>query len=326
MSSVNFSDHFSLLLPRFQRQALVIVSACVLLSVLIPSRLIASEAEDLLNRMTQTVRSLNYEGDFVYQTGEVMNAMHIVHSVQDGYEKEHLKTLTGPDREIIRDDYTLTRYAPDDQQLSVTERRRAHARTLASFDIARLESLYRIELLGSDRVAGRETKLIAVMPKDQYRYGHRLYLDTETALPLRRIVVDHQGARISQMMFTTIDISAMDKPQDVQPEQVAPFEYTGEWAFKDLPNGFVMELHDKRDLGGALRDHFLFSDGITRLSLYIENSSSGDGTRQTSVGGVGILSTRVDGRKVTVVGEAPIETLKVFLRSVTRREADATGQ
>ncbi|KHF24450.1 MucB/RseB C-terminal domain-containing protein [Solemya velum gill symbiont] len=280
------------------------------------------EATTLLDRMTQTVRNLNYEGDFVYQTGEVLNAMHIVHSVREGFEKEHLSTLTGPKREIIRDDYTITRLTPDKERPSVSERRRSHLPTLASFDPERLASLYRIEVIGDERVAGRPVTLVAVMPKDAFRYGHRLYLDKETALPLRRVVVDRKGATISQMMFTTIEISEMDtQPQEVSETPVEAVEYDGEWSFDGIPAGFIIELYSHTEPAGQARDHFVFSDGITRLSLYIENGSGGQDNRQTSVGGVGILSTKVDGHKLTVVGEAPLDTLKIFLRSARRNSA-----
>ncbi len=277
------------------------------------------EASELLGRMTHTVRNLNYEGDFVYQTGEVLNAMHIVHSVREGFEKEHLSTLTGPNREIIRDNYTITRLNPGKEQPSVSERRRSHLPTLASFDPERLASLYRIEVIGDERVAGRPVTLVAVMPMDAYRYGHRLYLDNETALPLRRVVVDRKGATISQLMFTTIDISEMDEqPQEISEAPAEPVEYDGEWSFEGLPAGFIIEIYSRSEPGGQVREHFVFSDGITRLSLYIENGSGDLDDSQTSVGGVGILSTKVGGHKLTVVGEAPLDTLKTFLRSARR--------
>lgn len=302
-----------------------VVPALILLLLATP--VIAEDEEksavQLLKQMSHTVRSLNYSGDFVYQTGEVLNAMHIMHSVQGGFEKEHLVTLTGPNREIIRDNFTLTRYAPDHKELSVSERKRSQVPTLATFDPVRLEPLYRIELLGKERVAGRPVNIVAVMPRDAYRYGHRLYLDEATALPLRRVIVDRQGGYVSQIMFTSVDISDMEDAKALDQSEIAEgvkaIDYQGEWIFKGLPDGFIMEMYDQRDLGAGPRDHFLFSDGITRLSLYIEDANSEDGLRQSNVGGVGILSTRVDGRRVTVVGEAPIESLKLFLRSVGKR-------
>ena len=81
---------------------------------------------------------------------------------------------------------------------------------------------------------------------DEMRYGHRLYLDKETALPLRRVVLNRQGKPISQLMFTTIDIKGIgDRENHTEfeppPESV---DYQGRWSFDGLP--------EAQEWGGAL--------------------------------------------------------------------------
>lgn len=278
---------------------------------------------DILNRMQQTVRHLSYEGDFVYQYGDVLNAMHINHDWQEGNEREYLRTLTGPSREVVRDNFTMAQF-DQEKPASVSERRRRNAPTLVTFDPERLSAVYDFRILGEDRVAGRQTTVVLVQPRDEMRYGHRLYIDSETALPLRRVVLDKQGKPISQLMFTSISIRSMNGKDQLSVDdlQPGPVHYQGKWSFDGLPEGFVMEVYDRSEQDGKIEsEQFVFSDGIARLSLYIEDRNVANAPGQSLVGPVGILGAEVDGHRVTVVGEAPIETLKHFLRSTRLKES-----
>ncbi|MGD9355512.1 MAG: MucB/RseB C-terminal domain-containing protein [Chromatiales bacterium] len=305
------------------RHSLLLLICTTLLVTPLASPGAEEDPLEILNRMQQTVRQLSYEGDFVYQYGDVLNAMHINHDWQEGNEREYLRTLTGPSREVVRDNFTLAQF---DQQkpASVSERRRRNAPTLVTFDPERLSAVYDFRILGKDRVAGRETTIVLVQPRDEMRYGHRLYIDSETALPLRRVVLDRQGKPISQLMFTSISIRKMGDNKQVPPNEIqpGPIDYRGKWSFEGLPEGFVMEIHDSSEQEGVVRsEQFVFSDGIARLSLYIEDRDVANAPGQSVVGPVGILGAEVDGHRVTVVGEAPIETLKHFLKSTRLKES-----
>lgn len=278
---------------------------------------------DILKRMQQTVRHLSYEGNFVYQYGDVLNAMHINHDWQEGNEREYLRTLTGPSREVVRDNFTMAQF-DQEKPAAVSERRRRNAPTLVTFDPERLSAVYDFRILGQDRVAGRETTVVLVQPRDEMRYGHRLYIDGETALPLRRVVLDRQGKPISQLMFTSISISSMNGTEPLSADDLpqGPIRYQGKWSFDGLPEGFVMEVYDRKEKDGVIEsEQFVFSDGIARLSLYIEDRNVANAPGQSVVGPVGILGAEVDGHRVTVVGEAPLGTLKHFLKSTRLKES-----
>lgn len=283
-------------------------------ALLLPPGALATtpDPQSLLKRMQQSVRTLSYEGDFVYQFGDVLNAMHLVHSWQGGHEREQLTTLTGKERDIVRN-------LPGENTAGETlSRGRLQAPTLITFDVDRLAGIYNFKMLGSDRVAARDTHVVAVLAGDEYRYGHRLYLDKETALPLRREVLDKQGKPVSQQMFTSINISpAVAAPAAEVDQSNSGVDYQGPWRFEDLPKGFVMTVYTQgRTTNGNASEHFVFSDGIARISLFIEDKSTAKLERLSSVGPVGILGAVSDGHRVTIVGEAPLETLKQFLKGV----------
>lgn len=302
----------------------LLIAALLILQYTLPA--VAAEGDDpfeILKRMQQTVRHLSYEGDFVYQYGDVLNAMHIDHDWHEGNEREYLRTLTGVIREVVRDNFTLAQF-DHEKPATVSERRRRNAPTLVTFDPERLSAVYDFRVLGNDRVAGRETTVVLVQPRDEMRYGHRLYLDKETALPLRRVVLNRQGKPISQLMFTTIDIKDIrDREKDAEVEQPPEsVDYQGRWSFDGLPEGFVMEVYDRTEEAGVVKsEQFVFSDGIARLSLYVEDREVANAPKQSVVGPVGILGAEVDGHRITVVGEAPIETLKHFLKSTRLKSA-----
>ena len=96
----------------------------------------------LLKEMQQSVRTLTYEGDFVYQFGDVLNAMHIAHSWQNGYEREQLTTLTGVEREIIRQNPGQT-----DSTGTRVSRRLLKAPTLMTFSPQNLDGVYNFKVL-----------------------------------------------------------------------------------------------------------------------------------------------------------------------------------
>jgi sigma-E factor negative regulatory protein RseB len=225
---------------------------------------------------------------------------------------------------VVRDNFTMAQF-DQEKPASVSERRRRNAPTLVTFDPERLSAVYDFRILGQDRVAGRQTTVVLVQPRDEMRYGHRLYIDSETALPLRRVVLDRQGKPISQLMFTSISIRGMNGKEQLPADEIAqggPIQYQGKWSFDGLPEGFVMEVYDRREQDGKIEsEQFVFSDGIARLSLYIEDRDVANAPGQSLVGPVGILGAEVDGHRVTVVGEAPVETLKHFLKSTRLKES-----
>ncbi|MEN8176865.1 MAG: sigma-E factor regulatory protein RseB domain-containing protein, partial [Pseudomonadota bacterium] len=68
---------------------------------------------DLLERMSRSVHYLNYEGNFVFFHDGVLDGMRIAHTEHDGYEREHVVTLTGVPHQVVRDNFTMTRFLPE---------------------------------------------------------------------------------------------------------------------------------------------------------------------------------------------------------------------
>src|SRR5690606_17137208 len=80
-----------------------------------------------------------------------------------------------------------------------------------------LEPHYDLTLGAVDRVADRSTQVLAISPRDELRYGYRLWLDQETAMPLRVQLIDGAGGVLEEIRFTEIEIGIDIPPQAVEP-------------------------------------------------------------------------------------------------------------
>jgi sigma-E factor negative regulatory protein RseB len=288
---------------------------------------------ELLERMNEAVRTLDYEGRFVVQTGDQLDALYIVHRADNGAEKERVVALNGEPREFIRSDEAIACLVPGkDQHINIG--RRANGKSfspLRGVSGAQLDATYRVELLEPARVAGREAHQVLIQPRDDLRFGYRLYVDKASNLPLRSVMLDDSQGIVSQMMFVELrvgqtitpierDISAMQMAQaepveDSSIERLAP----PAWMFDDLPAGFQLNVHRRRSDNAAdgPLEHFIFSDGLATVSVYVQpgrHDGEFDGVSQR--GAASAIGRSLGEHEVIVVGEVPIKTLQMFAQHI----------
>jgi hypothetical protein len=134
----------------------------------------ADDPEGWLQRMERALTTRNYEGVFVHEHGGQSETLRILHRVSNGEIAERIVSMDGSGREFIRRGAELSTYLPDqkmvlverspDSGLLLTELRAVD--TTASGQYASRSS--------GARVAGRDTRVIAVEPLDDFRYGYRI--------------------------------------------------------------------------------------------------------------------------------------------------------
>ena len=126
-----------------------------------------SEARHWLERMSMASQSLNYSGIFVYQREGNLEAMQIVHASDESGERERLLSLTGPKREVLRDNQVVTCILGD-RQAVVVNNSRPRTPFPVSFptELMDLERHYSFKVLNEDRVAGLTCRVVAVEPRD----------------------------------------------------------------------------------------------------------------------------------------------------------------
>lgn len=300
------------------------------------------QAKEWLDRMVDAVKTLNYEGTFIYAHQGQLESMHIVHSADAAGEHERLVSLNGAAREIIRDDNVLTCFLPDSRSVVVEKSRPRKYIPEGLLNLGEnLQRYYRFQMLDKDRVAGRSAQVIAIKPRDRYRYGYRLWLDRESAMLLKSDLIDAEGRALEQMMFTRLELRdhipetllkpansgqgyrwfrAKDKPAKGEHHE------THRWEATRLPEGFMMSMQAEHPLPTSVMpvEHMVFTDGLSSVSVYIEKPQQSermlDGTSR--MGAVNAYGTVVGGHQVTVVGEVPEATVRMIGESVRRVPAE----
>src|SRR5262249_58600043 len=64
----------------------------------------------------------------------------------------------------------------------------------------------------------RDTHVIAVSPKDEYRYGYQLWIDESTGMPLKSQLIDAHGQVIEQIVFASLTLSSRIPDTAFRPE------------------------------------------------------------------------------------------------------------
>ena len=277
-------------------------------------------ARDWMARMSKALQELNYEGVFVQRSGDQMVAMHVKHLVDDSGEYEYLTTLTGPERRVVRQNRGFGAIPHDDEE--------GVARYLDG-----IENNYELSMVGRARVAGWPTVVLVVKPKDQYRYGYRLWLEQGTGLLLKSDLVDKDGHVVEQVMFTSMkllsDEEAAHPPVEEQQSSTAEQEegtkdeeQKEDWTIGQSIPGFAL-VDSFEDRHKHVR-RLTYSDGLASFSVFVEKAREGEKpfegiSRRGSVSAFGVL---VDGHQVTVVGEVPEQTVRLIGQSVQFQHGD----
>jgi sigma-E factor negative regulatory protein RseB len=296
----------------------------------------ADDPRDWLEKMNQALATRNYD------EGRV-ETMRIVHRFRAGQVAERLQSMDGSGREFVRNNDNLTCYLPD-QHTVLVEPRQDHGPFLGSLPRfgADADEFYRIESLPATQILGRAARVIAVNPKDQFRFGYRLWLDEKTAMPLKTQLCDSRGQVIEQILFARLEM-----PESIPDSDLAPAVHTEgmRWvrqgpaqdvahdqalaalsAFRasQLPPGFRLTVTGAQTLGEATvpASHLVYSDGLATVSVFVEAERDSKPQPQPPMQGLAkvgsgyAFSTVIQGHQVTAVGEVPAQTVEFIAHSV----------
>ncbi len=287
-----------------------------------------------LKQMAQSVRTLSYKGTFVYLHGVQLETMQITHTANNNQEQERVFSLNGVAREVIRSEDSVICVLPDIKSVSVMKHKKNDRRfpSVLPINLSRLSGYYEFRLLGDARIADRKAVVIGVIPHDPHRYGYRLFLDADHALPLKTDTINEEGEMVSQIMFTSLQIDP--SIQSISPTMHGKSGYTwvhpkaahevslsanDNWKFKRLPQGFQLQVRTKQPASPTDKEmeHYVFSDGLATLSVYFEKADDENGLHKASkMGAVNAFGTQISGYQVTVVGEVPAQTVRMVANSI----------
>lgn len=313
--------------------------------VVAPSAFADNAVTDWLVNMSDAARNATYQGVVIYRGNDVFDTFRVTHRNQDGNELERITSLTGETRDILKENDKVICLFPNDRRMSVNRPTpKGLFPRLTPEHLNQIGQLYRFTDLGKARVAGRICHGVAVTPKDKFRYGYEIWADAESSVPLKVNMIGQNGVMLEQMMFTEVEFPSAipdvafqmpTAPADVAPKPTLPAmmaqpaqlpppliaapqvpSATAAWVLGQLPPGFRVTLREVREMPDhrGTVEHLLVSDGLTVISVFSAErpnpSKALNGVSQ--IGAVNAYGRMIGSFHITVVGEAPPETVKMI--------------
>jgi len=299
----------------------------------------AQDIKTWLDRMNQAVEDLNYEGTFVRVLDGSAEMLHIVHRNEAGEIGEKISSLDGTGREIVRRGREVQCVLPD-RGVVLLEEPSGSSNPLASSlpnYSETLESHYEFVTFEKGQVARRDTQIVVIKPRDEYRYGYKLWLDRETAMPLKAQVRDENNNVVEQIMFTEFDVAdsipdaALASVIDTQgytwirpQEQQGPGSGAMTWHAAEVPSGFELSLVKRSVIAGADGpvDHLIYSDGLATVSVFVANQGIDVAEGFSRLGSTNAYSLTRRGHKITAMGEVPRMTVQRIATSLDSKQSE----
>lgn len=295
----------------------------------------AADAMGLLRKIYQATEKLSYSGIFMYQQGDRTETSRIDRIAGPGGDIERVETLDGMPREIVRTRDTVRCYLPESQIVKVERRidQRAFPGMLPE-QISDLARNYTITRGERARIAGFDCEAVVLTPKDDLRYGYKLWADAASGMLLKARTFNRKGEVVEQFTFTQLAIGNVPRERvrtrnaaqswRVEDAAIAPANLArAGWTLGTELPGFRKVTEVTRKLGESRPvGQMVFSDGMAAVSVFIEPSAGRSETVRpgpSSLGAFNIYTREVANHIVTVVGEAPAASVQRMANQVEFR-------
>lgn len=311
-----------------------------------PETVTPAEARSLLLRMSSAAQTGSYRGTLVLRVGDMISSSRVVHIINGVDTYELLEALDGDQQRVLRFNDLVHTLRPKSKQVLVERRELlgASVTTPQTVDPRALEQ-YDLKREGGDRLAGRRTVIILLEPRDTLRYAQRLWADEDSGLTLRADVMGSAptggGTRptLESTQFSDVSVDAKVTPdlvaelrnprfpegfRVVRPQLQRTTLETEGFELKRRVPGFWLAGCVRRGLETSVESPVLqavFTDGLTHVSLFIEpyKALRHGAELRGQMGAAGTLMQRRGNLWVTVVGDVPLATLKLFAEAVERK-------
>ena len=304
-----------------------------------------TDARAWLARIHGAASQRNYQGTMVVTAGGAVTSSRIAHYCEGTHTFERIDGLDGERRQVLRHNEVVQTVWPGSRMASIEQRDPlAPFPSLLKSSEEQIFDRYELVPEGDDRIAGHDTNVFLLRPRDAERFAQRLWADKATGLLLRTDVIGGDGRVLESAAFTDVTIGVKPQPEAVLKAMkkldgyrvlkpvLSPAKLEAEgWQLKSPVKGFRQIRCVKRSLdaagpndqaaGPADMLQAVYSDGLTHVSVFIEPYSA-ERHRQaveTSIGATHTLMERHGDWWVTAMGDVPLATLKKFGKALERR-------
>lgn len=310
--------------------------AAALLGMLVVHASAQDTAREWFERMGLAVETLTYRGKLVHAHNNQLEMLEVLHKVENGRVFERVTSLNGSAREVVREGERVRCIDEQRKQVLLVDwgRDESPLRNVLPTYNESLERHYRFRLKrDAGKIGGRPAHLVAIVPRDRFRYGYRLWLDRENAMPLQCEILNGDDQVIEAVQFASISfgeslpdelfaprLSTTNYSEVVppaQPESVVANDQA-RWRVAEPPPGFTLSVVKRHDTAGMEAEHLVYTDGVASISVFAE---SYDGKAEVidgiaNIGTANAFGRRVNGFQITVVGEVPAATVERIGKSI----------
>ena len=309
----------------------------------VPAAAEPKSINDWLLRLHELSKQRSYIGTYVVSSGGQMHSAKIWHVCEGAQQIERVESLTGAPRSTFRHNDKIVTFLPE-QKIARSEKRGvagSFPELIQSAD-NRISEFYKLKTEGVERVAGLESDVVLLIPKDSLRFGYRVWTEQKKGLVVKLQTLDAEGRVLEQAAFSELLLDApvkmdkllqmMGKVDGYRVEESALVKTTASaegWRQVAPVAGFKPMSCYKRPAvsksANAAVDEpiqWVFSDGLASVSLFVEPFDRLKHSKESamSMGATHTLSRQLGNYWLTAMGEVPMNTLKQFASGLERRK------
>jgi sigma-E factor negative regulatory protein RseB len=319
-----------------------------------PASSVAADARAWIQRIHTAANTGNYQGTLVFSAGGTLSSSRVGHYAVGDQVYEQLDALDGREQRILRHNDAVQTLWPK-TRTAVVEKRETLPGWSTTPQVVEPQALeqYDMRREADSRVAGRDTAVFLLEPRDGLRYARRFWADLTTGLLLRAdllgLPAGGAGAAaasrpvLESTAFSEVVIGVRPQPDAVtlamqnlgkqsgwrviKPQQQRSSLEADGWMLSNPVTGFRLAGSVRRGMDATGDDEpvlqAVFSDGLTHVSLFVESYKPqrhrSEMQLQAQNGATAMLTQRRGEHWVTAVGDVPLATLKLFAGALERR-------
>lgn len=308
------------------------------------ARISNTEGQDVqhwLHKIPLAAQNLDYSGTVIHRQGRRTHTSRLTHVVHGKNEFEKLEVLNGRPREYVRKNEEVVYYAPDEKTMLVEQRvMRTGFPALQLHNLDQLASHYQLRFGATAQVAGYDCLELILAPRDELRYGYRLWVEESSGLLLRMQTVADTEV-LESIEFSQLALGNIS-PQVVQPSYAdlgnwrvqrdtpqhadmpglhigfMPAGFKQTVAVKPYLSQFAVNAVAERGKTAVAREvmQLVFSDGLAAISIFIEPGVRNGAEGFIQQGAATIVGRRLGDFWLTIVGEVPLAAVKQIANAV----------
>ncbi|OOH89765.1 sigma-E factor regulatory protein RseB [Pasteurellaceae bacterium 15-036681] len=284
-----------------------------------------------LNAMVQAHQTQNYEQLYLLQNGEDIQSFRYRHASRENKQYAQLLQLDSIRGEIILRGDTVS-YFGDFQPFSLESKVILdNLPTVMYTDFNQLTDYNFIDI-GRERIADRIARVIRIVPRDDFRYQYRVWIDEENYLLLKSELIDRDNVVLEefrviqsivdeQLLYIIEPISSLILPTLLPTKDLAE-KQSVHWHPNWVPRGFKVLSSGRQHLSDSLMNNedaesLQYSDGLFTFTIYVvENTTIPFAEQFWRNGKMSVYSQTVDNKDIVVVGEIPVVTARHLVQDL----------